>query len=112
MNLTNQEKADILVQALPYIQRYNDKILVVKFGGNAMTSEATNGSTTGMTVNKSVSLTSGGYLTVAVNSSIVVTVKSPVNMTGYVVYIGSNSASIAASTTTSLTLDANGVAWN
>ena len=40
MNLTNQEKADILVQALPYIQRYNDKILVVKFGGNAMTSEA------------------------------------------------------------------------
>ena len=38
MNLSNQEKADILVQALPYIQRYNDKILVVKFGGNAMTS--------------------------------------------------------------------------
>ena len=38
MNLTNQEKADILVQALPYIQRYNGEILVVKFGGNAMTS--------------------------------------------------------------------------
>ena len=30
-----EEKADILVQALPYIQRYNGKILVVKFGGNA-----------------------------------------------------------------------------
>ena len=38
MNISNQEKADILVQALPYIQRYNGKILVVKFGGNAMTS--------------------------------------------------------------------------
>ncbi len=38
MELTNQEKADILVQALPYIQRYNGEILVVKFGGNAMTS--------------------------------------------------------------------------
>ncbi|MBO7156855.1 MAG: acetylglutamate kinase, partial [Clostridia bacterium] len=39
MKLTNQEKADILVQALPYIQRYNGEIIVVKFGGNAMTSE-------------------------------------------------------------------------
>ncbi len=37
IELTNQEKADILVQALPYIQRYNGEILVVKFGGNAMT---------------------------------------------------------------------------
>ena len=39
MKLSNQEKADILVQALPYIQRYNGEIIVVKFGGNAMTSE-------------------------------------------------------------------------
>lgn len=30
------EKATILSQALPYIQKYNNKIIVIKYGGNAM----------------------------------------------------------------------------
>ena len=34
------ERAEILVQALPYIRKYTGKIVVVKYGGNAMTSEA------------------------------------------------------------------------
>lgn len=34
--LTNAQRADVLTQALPYIQKYNDKIVVVKYGGNAM----------------------------------------------------------------------------
>lgn len=29
-------KAEILSQALPYIQKYNNKIVVIKYGGNAM----------------------------------------------------------------------------
>lgn len=33
------ERADILVQSLPYIQRYNGKFIVIKYGGNAMISE-------------------------------------------------------------------------
>lgn len=33
------ERADILVQSLPYIQHYNNKIIVVKYGGNAMVSK-------------------------------------------------------------------------
>lgn len=33
------ERAEILVQSLPYIQHYKDKIIVVKYGGNAMISE-------------------------------------------------------------------------
>lgn len=33
---TNFERAQILVQALPYIQRYNGKVVVIKYGGNAM----------------------------------------------------------------------------
>lgn len=33
------EKAKILSQALPYIQKYHDKIVVVKYGGNAMENE-------------------------------------------------------------------------
>ncbi len=39
MNVTNAERAKILVHALPYIQNYNGKIMVVKYGGNAMVNE-------------------------------------------------------------------------
>ncbi|MCD8321770.1 MAG: acetylglutamate kinase [Oscillospiraceae bacterium] len=35
---TNQERAEILTQALPYIQKYHGKIIVIKYGGNAMVS--------------------------------------------------------------------------
>ena len=37
--VSNAERAEILCQALPYIRRYNGKIVVVKYGGNAMVSE-------------------------------------------------------------------------
>ncbi|MCH5249564.1 MAG: acetylglutamate kinase [Lachnospiraceae bacterium] len=33
------EKAEILVEALPYIQKFNRKIIVVKYGGSAMSNE-------------------------------------------------------------------------
>ena len=33
---SNAERAQILTQALPYIRRYNGKIVVVKYGGNSM----------------------------------------------------------------------------
>ena len=36
MNITNSERAAILVQALPYIKRYAGETVVVKYGGNAM----------------------------------------------------------------------------
>ncbi|MGB4610524.1 MAG: acetylglutamate kinase [Saccharofermentanales bacterium] len=39
MNYSNEERANILVQALPYFQSYNNKIIVVKYGGNAMIKE-------------------------------------------------------------------------
>ena len=38
-NLTNQERAEVLTAALPYIRRYTGKIVVVKYGGNAMVNE-------------------------------------------------------------------------
>ena len=38
-HVTNAQKAQILVNALPYIQKYNNKTIVVKYGGNAMTDE-------------------------------------------------------------------------
>lgn len=33
------ERANVLAEALPYIQKYNGKTIVVKYGGNAMISE-------------------------------------------------------------------------
>lgn len=39
MNLDPKLKAGILVEALPYIQEYTGKIVVVKYGGNAMINE-------------------------------------------------------------------------
>lgn len=39
MATSDAERAQILVEALPYIQEYTNKIIVIKYGGNAMTSE-------------------------------------------------------------------------
>ena len=36
MDFTTKERSEVLIQALPYIQKYNNKIVVVKYGGNAM----------------------------------------------------------------------------
>ncbi len=37
--LSNIERAEVLAKALPYIKKYNNKVVVVKYGGNAMVSE-------------------------------------------------------------------------
>ena len=34
-----QDKAEVLIEALPYIQKFNRKIIVVKYGGSAMVDE-------------------------------------------------------------------------
>lgn len=36
MEISNAARAEVLVNALPYIQKYYNKIIVVKYGGNAM----------------------------------------------------------------------------
>lgn len=33
------QKAEVLIEALPYIQKFNRKIIVVKYGGSAMSNE-------------------------------------------------------------------------
>ena len=38
-NFSNAERAEVLVQALPYIKKYNGEIVVIKYGGNAMINE-------------------------------------------------------------------------
>lgn len=37
--MNDEVKAKILIQALPYIKKFKDKVIVVKYGGNAMINE-------------------------------------------------------------------------
>ncbi|SBW01879.1 Acetylglutamate kinase [uncultured Eubacteriales bacterium] len=39
MSYSHVERAEVLAEALPYIQKYSGKTVVVKYGGNAMISE-------------------------------------------------------------------------
>lgn len=39
LEITNAQRAEVLTQALPYIQNYYGKIVVIKYGGNAMINE-------------------------------------------------------------------------
>lgn len=40
MNISHEERAQVLIQALPYIREYAGKVVVVKYGGNAMVDSA------------------------------------------------------------------------
>lgn len=39
MDISNNQRAKVLIEALPYIQKYYNKIVIVKYGGNAMIDE-------------------------------------------------------------------------
>ena len=39
MQISTAERARVLTQALPYIQKYDGKTVVIKYGGNAMIDE-------------------------------------------------------------------------
>ncbi|MBQ9784009.1 MAG: carbohydrate-binding domain-containing protein [Clostridia bacterium] len=94
-----------------YTQSGNARVIAI-MPTNAMTSESTHGNAVGATVNRSISLTQNGYLTVTINTDTIATIKMPKGMTAYVIYLGSNSATIASASSSSVTLDENGVAWN
>jgi acetylglutamate kinase len=47
MEITNAQRAEVLVKALPYIQKYTGKIVVIKYGGNAMINEELKGAVMG-----------------------------------------------------------------
>ena len=38
-DFSNLQRAEVLTQALPYIKKYNGKLVVIKYGGNAMINE-------------------------------------------------------------------------
>ena len=39
LHIDNAQRAEILTQALPYIKKYNGKVVVIKYGGNAMVND-------------------------------------------------------------------------
>ena len=39
LEITNAQRAEVLTQALPHIQKYYGKVVVIKYGGNAMINE-------------------------------------------------------------------------
>lgn len=39
MHIDYDIRANVMIEALPYLQKYNDKVVVVKYGGNAMTND-------------------------------------------------------------------------
>src|SRR5438477_12735196 len=38
--LSSTQKAEVLIEALPYIRQFYDRTIVIKYGGNAMTDPA------------------------------------------------------------------------
>ncbi len=93
-----------------YTQSGNARVLALMPTGG-MSSEATNGNYTARTVKSSVSLTST-YCTVTAGGTVVLTVKMPKTMTAHAVYLGNSSATIASASSSTATLDSNGVYWN
>jgi acetylglutamate kinase len=62
-NISNNDRAGILIHALPYIQSYQNKTIVVKYGGNAML----NGELKRAVINDLILMTCVGIRTVLVH---------------------------------------------
>ena len=91
---------------------YTGGSLIAIMPQSGMTSETTHCSNfSSIGTKKSLSLSNGGYLVATIGNE-TATVKMPVTLSAYVVILGSNSASITSSASTSESLDANGVCWN
>ena len=92
---------------------YSGGSVIAIMPSRAMTSEATHCSNfSSIGTKASVTLNSGSYLTVKDGSKTVATIKSPVDLSALVVYLGSSSAKISSENSSSVTLDNNGVCWH
>ena len=93
--------------------QYEGGSVIAIMPSRAMTSETTHCSNfSSIGTKSSVTLKNGSYLTVKDGNNTVATVKSPMDLSALVVYLGSNSAKITSETTSSAALDNNGVCWH
>lgn len=92
---------------------YTGGSVVAIMPSRGMTSETTHcQNCSGVASSGTLSLSSGDFLTVTLNGQTVTVIKLPVSVSATVIYLGSKSASIKTSGTSSLALDGNGVYWN
>jgi len=61
--------------------------------------------------NRTTTIIAGRYLTVSADGEAVATIQMPSGISGRVIYLGSNAASVSAEEETTAALDENGVCW-
>lgn len=91
---------------------YTGGTVLALMPSNGMTDEAikcSNFSSIG--THSNLSLTSGNYVTVTVGGQIQAAFRLPANISAKVIYLGSNSATFASTSTVSVATDANGIYW-
>ena len=92
---------------------YMSGYVLAIMSSNGMTNEATHCSNfSSIGINKSASLISSECVTVSAGGADIVTVKMPINLSARVIYLGSSSASVKASSADVSGFDANGVIWH
>lgn len=92
--------------------KYTGGSVVAIMPSGGMSGEATHCSNfSSIGTNKTASLSMGAYVTVSVGNEEVVTIKMPVSLSGRVIYLGSNSASVSTSASSTAETDTNGVYW-
>lgn len=92
--------------------RYESGSVVAIMPSGGMSSEAVhckNFSSIGS--KRSTTMIAGRYVTVTVSDEAVATIQMPSGISGMVIYLGSNGASVSVAETTTATLDENGVCW-
>ncbi len=92
--------------------KYEGGSVIAIMQSRGMTNEATNCQNfSSVGKYKDVSLSSGEFLIVSVGGNIA-TIKMPASISAKVIVLGDTSPSIGTESSTSLTLDSNGVSWN
>ena len=92
--------------------KYEGGSVIAIMPARGMTGETTHCSNfSSIGAKASVTLKSGSYLTVKDGGKTVATVKSPLDLSALVVYLGSSSAKISSENSSSAALDSNGVCW-
>ena len=91
---------------------YEGGSVIAVMPARAMTGETTHcANFSSVAASASLTLGSGSCLTVKDGSRTVAVVRSPVELSAFVVYLGSSSAKLAAENSASASLDENGVCW-
>lgn len=91
---------------------YSGGSVVAIMPSRGMTGEATHCNNFNSVATKTkVNLNADDYLTITVNGSTVVTVKMPLSLSATVIYLGNNGAQIVSGSSSSVTLNSDGVCW-